>query len=374
MAGSEQAPTTRTEMSSRGRWLAALDLDPVDRLPFWPKLDGAYPRAQEPPFRDWSIAALHEWMGSDPQVGVPGVTRTVTSKTSREITRDGNVQTTIYRTPSGGAELVERFDEASNSWHPIRYPVRTADDIKVFTEYYADCRVELDEGRMQKARRRADELGQSGVISVSIGTSALMDWVQLLAGIENAHYMLMDHTREVEALFDAMHAVLLAQARIQCEFSPADLLYLVENTSTTLVSPEQYRVYWFPHVMECAEIARTHGRRLALHMCGHLKALLPDLAGLPVRAFEAFTSPSVGNTTLLDGRTACPDTCLIGGTNAALWRQPSEEITARIRQDLDALPHHRGIVVTSAGVMPPVCKPETIRAVCDWLKSYPART
>jgi len=32
-----------------------------------------------------------------------------------------------------------------------------------------------------------------------------------------------------------------------------------------------------------------------------------------VAAFEAFTSPTLGNTTLLDGRTACPDKCLIGG-------------------------------------------------------------
>ena len=29
--------------------------------------------------------------------------------------------------------------------------------------------------------------------------------------------------------------------------------------------------------------------------------------------------------------------------------------------------------VTSAGVMPPGCKPETIKAVCDWVKQYDAR-
>jgi len=33
-------------MTPKERWLAALRLRPVDRLPFWPKFDAAYLRAQ----------------------------------------------------------------------------------------------------------------------------------------------------------------------------------------------------------------------------------------------------------------------------------------------------------------------------------------
>jgi hypothetical protein len=116
------------------------------------------------------------------------------------------------------------------------------------------------------------------------------------------------------------------------------------------------------------------GRHIVLHMCGHLKALLGDLARLPVAAFEAFTTPTVGNTTLLDGRAACPDKCLVGGTNAVLWTRSADEIIDGIRRELDSLPHHRGLVVTSAGVMPPLCQPQTIRTVCEWVKTYPLRT
>ncbi len=56
-----------------------------------------------------------------------------------------------------------------------------------------------------------------------------------------------------------------------------------------------------------------------------------------------------------------------------LWTKTAEEIIATIDRDLGELPHHRGIVVTSAGVMPPLCKPETIKQVCEWVKQYPAR-
>jgi len=88
--------------------------------------------------------------------------------------------------------------------------------------------------------------------------------------------------------------------------------------------------------------------------------------------FEAFSSPPIGNTRLGDGRSACPDKCLIGGTNAVLWTKSAREIIADIERDLAALPHHRGLVITSGGVMPPLCEPETIRQVCEWLGQYPA--
>jgi uroporphyrinogen-III decarboxylase len=128
-----------------------------------------------------------------------------------------------------------------------------------------------------------------------------------------------------------------------------------------------------PTITAYGEMTRRYGRVLFLHMCGKLKMLLPDLATLPAEAFEAFTAPPLGSTTLLDGRSACPDTCLVGGTHAMLWTRPAEEIIAQLEQDLDALPHHRGLVVTSAGVMPPLCPPETIKAVAEWVQAYPAR-
>jgi len=200
-----------------------------------------------------------------------------------------------------------------------------------------------------------------------------MDLLQHLAGIDHGQYLLADCPGEVEGLFGAMHAVLRRKAELICGHSPADLIYMVENTSTTLLSPEQFRRYCLPYLRQYAETAVAQGRAMALHMCGHLRALLPDLATLPVALFEAFTSPPVGNTTLADGRAACPGKCLIGGTNAALWTRPAVTIVAELERHLDALPHHRGLVLSSAGVMPPAATPETIRSVSEWLRRYPAR-
>ena len=52
-------------MTAKERWMAALRLEPVDRLPFWPKLDAAYPRAQAGNFVALSVDDLHRFIGSD---------------------------------------------------------------------------------------------------------------------------------------------------------------------------------------------------------------------------------------------------------------------------------------------------------------------
>lgn len=360
-------------MTVKERWLAAIRLQPVDRLPFWPKLDGAYPNAQAAPFQKMTPDAIHDWIGSDKHKGIAGCIRHTRTRTSVETTQDNQSRRTVYRTLHGELSLICKFDPRSRSWHPASFPVRSTEDVKLMTEVFEDVVVDLDPAALEKAQDQAKEIGQDAVTTNAIGTSPLMDWVEWLAGVENAHLLLMEHPDEVEGLFDAMHRVLLKTTTLLCENSPADLLYLMENTSTTLISPDQYRRHCLPHIQEYARITAQADRNLVLHMCGHLKAILPDLAKIPAQAFEAFTSPPVGNTTLLDGRTVCPDTCLVGGTNAVLWTKTAAEIIAGIQESLDELPHHRGIVVTSAGVMPPMCSPETIKQVCAWVRQYPAR-
>ena len=361
------------QMTSKERWLASIRLEPVDRLPFWPKLGPSYPFAQDLPFKTMDVDAIHEWIGSDRHTGIQPCVREVRSVTAVETVRDDDTMRTLYRTPHATLEMVQKFDRPSRSWHPVEFPVKTPKDIETMTAVFADVTVELDRTGLEASREHVERLGQSASTMCTIGKSPLMDWLEFLAGVEMGHYLLNDCRPQVEALFDAAQRVLVRKSEVLAEHSPSDVFYLMENTSTTLTSPDQFRQYCAPHMLECVEIVRSAGRTVVLHMCGLLKDLLPDLARIPAQAFEAFTSPTLGNTTWLDGRTECPDTCLIGGTNAVLWTQPAETIIAQIDHDLAELPHHRGIVVTSAGVMPPLASPATIKAVGDWVKAYPAR-
>jgi len=359
------------EMTPKERWLAALRLQPLDRLPFWPKLDRAYSIANAGSFAD--TEAIHAFIHSD-RLASTGICNKVTrSRTATNVSTQGNVTTHIYRTRFGHLVRADRFDEISQSRHPVEFPIKRREDLAIMTEWYLDQEVELDAAAAEHARAAHDQAGDDAVTAASIDTSPLMEFVQHLAGVENAHLLLSDCPAEVEGLFGVMHRIVLRRAEIESAHNPADFLILSENTSTTLISPAQYHTYCLPHLMEYARIAGQANRPLVLHMCGHLKALLPDLACLPVAGFEAFTTPPVGNTTLLDARSACPNTCLIGGTSAVSWTRSAPAIIAELELGLSVLPHHRGLVITSGGVMPQRCLPETIKAVCDWVRQYPIR-
>ena len=314
---------------------------------------------------------LHKWVGSDQHTGVASCVKVVRKKTSARSTRTNGTRITEYMTPIGTLTAASRFDAGSRSWHPIEFPVKRREDIQVMSLFFSDATCEFDSDQFDQASAAMERIGENAVATTGIGISPLMDWLQHLAGIENAHFMLWDCREDVESLFQEMHKVLCRRAEIVAEKCPAPVVYSVENTSTTLISPDLFRRYCYNHLMDYGNILSSAGKLHVLHMCGHLKDVLDDVARLPAAGIEAFTSPPVGNTPLKSGREGCPDKCLIGGTNAVLWTKTTEEIYDQIRHDLDELPHQRGVVVTSAGVMPPLCKPETIREVGELVKNYP---
>ncbi len=363
-----------SEPTPRDRWLATFKLEPVDRIPFWPKIFGSWTRWHGAPYSEMDINTVHETLGTDNHVFLwPPPLKEVRQNTTKEVIREDGVQRTIYRTPHGSTEMVQHWDELSQSMHPVIFPIRTEEDLDLMIEHTADCHFELDIEALANQQERVDELGDRGVTADSVGRSPLMHTVEFLAGVEDSHFLLHDHREKMEKLFGELQRLIVESCHILCEHSPADILYMVEDTSTTLISPTQYQRYCMDHLSEVAAIAREADRNLFLHMCGEVKRLLPDIAELDVTGWEALTSPPVGNTRFAESRDALPTFCLIGGTNAALWVRPTEEIIAEIERDLDAMPHHRGVVVSSAGVLPPECSPETLKAVRAWLADYPVR-
>ena len=351
----------------------SIDGRPVDRLPFWPKIDASYGRAQSGRFASMNNSELHAWIGSEPPIGLPSCVRSIPNGYNLQVVEIDGVQNTSIETPVGQLHSSMRYDEDSASWHPIEHPIKAKSDIETMIWIYDHNRIELDPEALNRSKQLHNSTGQSGATLEAIETSALMDFVEFLAGVEDAHYYLADYPDLVAELFDAKHKNILARVALCVEHSPADLLMMVENTSTTLISPDQYSRFCASHITEYGNLIQKADRRLVLHMCGHLRALLDQLSGVGAAAFEAFTTPPVGNTSLAAGREACPDICLIGGTNAALWLNSADLIIDSLDREFEALDELRGIIPSSAGVMPPAATPETIRRVCDWIKNYSKR-
>jgi uroporphyrinogen-III decarboxylase len=177
-----------------------------------------------------------------------------------------------------------------------------------------------------------------------------------------------DYPEEMDELIRVMHEERLRFLRCLLSPCPYDYIVSVENTSTTLLSPAIFEKYCWRHLNDYGGLIKAAGKSHILHMCGHLKALLPRINELPAVAIEAYTSPPVGNTTIADRVRLCPRIAVIGGTNAALWIRPAAEICEEIEKSLAEAGTTRGLVLTSAGVMPPSASIEKIRQVREFAK------
>ncbi|MCP4755706.1 MAG: hypothetical protein GY866_32990 [Proteobacteria bacterium] len=366
----------KNNMSGRERLLAAIAFEEIDKMPFWPKFFGeAYPPSQKAPFNTMDKYEIYRWIGSDIVEWMPmgGCVRRVLKNVDLKIEMENEEMQATFIAPTGSTRLRMAYDQPSQSWHPTVHPIKTPEDIKIMTDFFNGLKWEFNPDNLEKTRHVNGIVGDDGITMEAVGESPLMAFVEYGAGIAQAPLILMDYEDAMEELFEAMQQMYLQKLEVTVEHSVADVLIFVENTSTTMISPKQYRRYCVPHLEQYGRIVKGAGKPFALHMCGHLKALLGDLATSPADIIEAFTSPTIGDTTLLDGRQACPDKCLMGGTNAALWMQSSDEIIRRIEEDLAALPHHRGVVLSSAGVMTPLCTPDTLKTVNDWIGRYELR-
>lgn len=362
------------EMTSRRRLLAAYAGDEVDRLPYWAKVANTTWRTSQPQaVRDLSSRDILHAIGADGIFHVGGVTRTIRPRVSVETSQTDNVRTTVTHTPDGG--LTERwtFDPCTQSRHPTEFPVKTREDLARVRWIYTDVTFEVDEQHRRAARARQREIGERGVTLCGVGTGPLMHLVQHVIGPVNTHLMLADFPGEMDELLALMGNVRLAHVHHAARHCPADVLVSVENTSTTLIGPGQFAKYCYSHLCDCGRAVEAEGKMHELHMCGHTLALLERIDTIPAASIEAFTSPTLGNTRLADGRAKAPSKTLIGGTNCCTWLRPVDQIKQYIAGELAACGDHRRIILTTAGVAPPACPMETFAEIGRWIRTQPVR-
>ena len=177
--------------TSRGRWLAAMEFQPVDRLPYWPKLAPNYASFQQGAFAAMSADELAEYVGFDRVTFLPtGVRDVYAEGFGLETHRDGPDIRTIYRTPNGTCEDVYRWDEDSASWHPMTHAIHGPEDLDHMTAWYAAYRAEPDEEGLAEAARLVERVGDASMTAAVTMKSPLLCFIEHLAGVAEGHYLL----------------------------------------------------------------------------------------------------------------------------------------------------------------------------------------
>ena len=356
-------------MTPKERFGRALRREEVDRLPFWVKVFGnSYIDFQPDTFRKMRGLELAEYLDLDHYCGSPAPVRCHNDRVAVRTERRNGTRVTLTETPEGTLRGVEGFDEGSHSWHPVEYPVKTREDLLALRHVYEHNRYEVSRELVDRAEEVVELVGDRGIVHTGMGISPLMDLIQHTIGPEGTYFFLSDCPDETDEVIELMHQALLRRLDVIAERAPCDYVVSVENTSTTLLSPQVFEKYCWRHLNDYGKVIKEHGKSHIMHMCGKLKDLLPKIDDLPADVIEAYTSPPIGNTTLADRVNLCPSKAIIGGTDATLWMRPVDEICAHIEQSLDEADGMRGVVLTSAGVMPPAVSIEKIKEVREFAK------
>lgn len=198
--------------------------------------------------------------------------------------------------------------------HPVEHPVKSLKELRILRAIW-EASDYVENNDMDEPFARVErQIGDDGMYVPSLDPSPVQNLLEYEMGAANFYYLLDDHRSEVEELLAVMHAKRLQEYEILARRSPAEVVVAMENTSSTLISPQLYRQYSLPQIRDYVDVLHRYGKIAVLHMCGHLKALLPVVRDTKLDGINAVTPPPVGTTYFEDVLDAYGDDFLLFGS------------------------------------------------------------
>lgn len=307
-------------MTGRERLTNIIDKKPIDKLAWTTLVDDKSRSAMPKEIREMPVLDFYRHIGCDVfQFGNYGLSRDVcfippASFVMADVKvewedRPNNINVKKLISPFGMLETVYQ------NWHPIEHPVKTLTDIEILTNIWKHAYYEKrnDEVVNESWARVNSAIGDSGVYFQTLEPSPVQTLIEYEMGMMNFYGFLQDYEKEMNELLDVMHERRKQEYEITAEYSPAKEMLLVENTSSMLISPSLYRKYSVPQLRDYGEILRKHGKKMILHMCGHLKNLLQYVKETNPDGYNALTPPPIGDVSCEAGLDILGEDALLFG-------------------------------------------------------------
>jgi hypothetical protein len=210
--------------------------------------------------------------------------------------------------------------------HPVKFPVDSIEAVRSYRAMWENASYICHDDDDVLASLDAI-LGDDGVVTRFWGPSTIPRLLEIDMGTQNFYYLLADYPDEMEALINTMHERQLEAFRCLAR-GPWQSATLIENTSTYYISPRIYARYNMPHQRDFVEAMKATGKAAILHMCGHVRDLLPLIRETGCDGIHALTPPPTGNTPWEEALDAIgEDLIIIGCLDPTIWISgPLDEI------------------------------------------------
>ena len=258
---------------------------------------------------------------------------------------NGQTKMIEYRTPYG------MLREVRYGGRIMEHRVKSPADYDALKYLCESQRFRFDEEKYRAAER---EVGDSGIVTVSVLPTPVQRLVEFDMGVEGFTYQLTDHPREVEELMAAMHAKDLELYQILAA-SPAEFVMIYENTSTTMISPAIYERYSVEHVRGFVDAIHARDKVAIVHMCGTVRRLLHLIRQTGLDAVDCLTPPPTGDTDFREAIGVWGPTVTIHGLlDPSKWtHRPIGEIERHIHELLvPEVLAHAFVLCTAADGLP----------------------
>ncbi len=218
-----------------------------------------------------------------------------------------DIEREVMDVQDGGVSIVKRskwgtLTEIHKNGHPIKHPVETITDLRIFkniwlNSYYEEDKTDVFERGIRKI---TDDIGNDGIMANTVDPSPVQQLLEMDCGILNFYNLYQDFPEEVEEVLGIMHDCRKKEYEILGRRTPLDCVIPVENTSTSMISPGLYEKLSLPQITDYVNIMHKNNKLVVLHMCGHLKALLHLFKDTGCDGINAVTPPFLGNTCFED--------------------------------------------------------------------------
>lgn len=374
-------------MTHRERLLAACRGEPVDALPWAPRLElwhranslaGTLPAA----VAGLTVDAIEAKLGLPRYAVVPDfqdlrspedevdrclgiwrlpafVHQTDLVGVDREVVRDSGQTKVTYRTPVGSVSCAFEYSEEMKRggvtipW--VREHLLTSvDDVTPLAYIYSHADVRLNEERFARWR---SEIGEKGLaVGFALGFGSPMHLVlHDLATVETAFLLLHDHPDEMARLVEAigvwLERVLAVSAR-----SSADVVFWGGNYDAAITYPPFFLRHIAPWLARTAAVLHDHGKLLLTHADGENTGLTRYYQECGVDVADAVCPAPMTRLPLRQIAEDIPDVTIWGGipSIALLPEAMPDEPFERLLDDTFALARgrHRFIVGVADAVPP----------------------
>jgi len=273
MGPGEQAPGFRTDMD--------------------PELDAALGTIN---WCDGSALIMDQYLGIDVldmcQAPVQAERPNISVQSAEE--DDGLTFVTTYKTPLGEMREVRRRAGPESLWYCVEHAVKTNDDLPALTAFFEDATPVPDPEAIKSLQERKAKVGDRGLVYCCFGGTPVGMMVRMFAGPETMAYLWADRDDRLYRLFAAMTDYNVREMSLCAELG-ADLIYNMDDTSTTCISPAMFEEFCMGYTDAVADAVHDKGAFYVHHSCGHVRDLLDLYRQTKMDAVDSLSFAPLGD-------------------------------------------------------------------------------